>query len=312
MLEPGRIGIWTHVLDPQPAGRAREIAAEIEALGYGALWLPEMAGRDPLVASSLYLGATSTMVVATGIANIYGRDALAMACAHKALTEAYPDRFLLGLGVSHAPAVEMLRGHTYGPPLTAMREYLDAMDRAPYFAAEPTVPPTRVLAALGPKMLALAAERSAGAHPYFVPVEHTAFAREHLGPDALLAPEQMVVLNSDADQARTIARRAMKTYLTLPNYTNNLRRLDWDDNELANGGSDRLVDAIVAWGDDAAIKARVDEHFAAGANHVCIQVLTEDFAAIPIHEWTILAPALLVTAPEPELAEASRHGANST
>ncbi len=269
------------------------MAVEIEELGYGALWLPELAGRDPLVAASLYLGATSSLVVATGIASIYGRDALAMACGHKTLTEAYPDRFLLGLGVSHAPAVEGLRGHTYGPPLTAMREYLDAMDAAPYFAAAPTTPPTRVLAALGPKMLGLARDRAAGAHPYFVPVEHTAFAREHLGPDALLAPEQMVVLDTDAEKARTIARRAMKTYLNLPNYVNNLRRLGWDDDDLDHGGSNQLVDAIVVWGDEAAIKARVDEHDAAGADHVCIQVLAEDFFAVPDAEWRRLASALL-------------------
>ncbi len=292
-MELSRVGLWTHALDGLPAGQAGEVAAEIEELGYGALWLPEMAGRDPLVAASLYLGATSRLVVATGIANIYGRDALAMACGHKALTEAYPDRFLLGLGVSHAPAVEGLRGHTYGPPLTMMREYLDAMDRAPYFAAAPSTEPTRVLAALGPKMLELAAQRAAGAHPYFVPVEHTAYAREHLGPDALLAPEQMVVLETDPDTARTIARRAMKTYLALPNYTNNLRRLGWGDHDLEHGGSDKLVDAIVVWGDESAIKDRVEAHHRAGADHVCIQVLAEDFFGVPSAQWRTLADALL-------------------
>ena len=288
-----RVGIWTHALDGQPVGRARELAAEIEELGFGALWLPELAGRDPLVAASLYLDATSSLVVATGIASIYGRDTLAMACGHKTLTEAYPDRFLLGLGVSHAPAVEGLRGHTYGPPLTAMREYLDAIDVAPYFACAPTTPPTRVLAALGPRMLELARDRAAGAHPYFVPVEHTAFARDHLGPDALLAPEQMVVLDTDPEKARTIARRAMKTYLNLPNYVNNLRRLGWNDDDIDHGGSNKLVDAIVVWGDEAAIKARVDQHHAAGADHVCIQVLPEDFFAVPDAEWRRLAAALL-------------------
>ena len=292
-MELGRVGIWTHVLDGLPAGRARDVVGEIDELGYGALWLPEMAGRDPLVAASMYLGASSALVVATGIANIYGRDALAMACGHKTLTEAYPDRFLLGLGVSHQPAVEGLRGHTYGPPLTAMRNYLNAMDNAPYFAAAPTVAPRRVLAALGPKMLELARDRAAGAHPYFVPVEHTAFARERLGPDAWLAPEQMVVLEPDPEKARGIARRAMKTYLALPNYVNNLRRLGWGDDDLADGGSDKLVDAIVVWGDEATIKARVDAHFDAGANHVCIQVLLEDFFGVPIDAWRRLARALL-------------------
>ena len=142
-------------------------------------------------------------------------------------------------------------------------------------------------------MLALAAQRAAGAHPYFVPVEHTAYAREHLGPDALLAPEQMVVLETDPDQARTIARRAMKTYLALPNYTNNLRRLGWGDGDLEHGGSDKLVDAIVAWGDESAIKDRVEAHHGAGANHVCIQVLAEDFFGVPSAQWRALADALL-------------------
>ena len=174
-----------------------------------------------------------------------------------------------------------------------MRNYLDAMDRAPYFATAPTVVPIRVLAALGPKMLELAAERTAGAHPYFVPVEHTAYAREHLGPDAWLAPEQMVVLETDPAKARGIARRAMQTYLTLPNYVNNLRRLGWGDDDLDAGGSDKLVDAIVVWGDEDAIKARVDAHFDAGANHVCIQVLLEDFFGLPAPEWKALASCLL-------------------
>ncbi len=292
-MELGRVGIWTHALDTLPIGRARDVVGEIEALGFGALWLPEVAGRDPLISASMYLDSTTSIVVATGIANIYGRDALAMACGHKTLTEAFPERFLLGLGVSHAPAVEGLRGHTYGPPLTAMREYLAAMDAAAYLAPAPSTSPTRVLAALGPKMLALAAKEAAGAHPYFVPVEHTAYAREHLGPAALLAPEQMVILVTDADQARTIARRAMKTYLGLPNYTNNLRRLGWGDDDLDHGGSDRLVDAIVAWGDETAIKARVDAHFAAGADHVCVQVLLDDFFGLPSAEWRRLAAALL-------------------
>jgi probable F420-dependent oxidoreductase, MSMEG_4141 family len=292
-MDLGRVGIWTFQLDAQPAARAQELAAEIEALGYGALWVPETAGRDSLVNASLLLGGTTTLSVATGIAGIYARDPLAMACGHKTLTEAYPDRFVLGLGVSHAPAVEGLRGHTYGPPLTAMREYLDAMDAAPYLAIAPTTEPVRVLAALGPKMLELARDRAAGAHPYFVPVEHTAFAREHLGPDALLAPEQKVVLETDPEKARFIARRAMKGYLTLPNYVNNLRRLGWGDDDFADGASDKLVDAIVVWGDEAAIKTRIDEHHAAGANHVCIQVLPEDFFGVPLEAWRRLAPALL-------------------
>jgi probable F420-dependent oxidoreductase len=292
-IELGPVGIWTHALDLQPIEAARDLAAELDALGYGSILLPEMAGRDPLVLSGLLLGATSRIVIGTGIAGIYSRDALTMNGGHRALTEAFPDRFLLGLGVSHAVAVEGLRGHSYGKPLTAMREYLDAMDQAPYFAYRSDTTPVRVLAALGPKMLELAAARTAGAHPYFVPVEHTAVARQHLGPDALLLPEQKVVLETDATTARAIGRQAMAIYLGLPNYTNNLRRFGFDDADLADGGSDRLVDAIVAWGDEDAIKARVDAHHAAGADHVAIQVLPHDADTVPVEDWRRLAPVLL-------------------
>jgi probable F420-dependent oxidoreductase len=166
------------------------------------------------------------------------------------------------------------------------------MDAAPYFAKPPTAEPVRALAALGPKMLALAAERAVGAHPYFVPVEHTAIAREVMGPDAWLMPEQMAVLETDATKAREIARQSMAIYLTLPNYVNNLRRLGWTDDDLADGGSDRLVDAIVVWGDEAAVRARFDEHYAAGADHVCVQVLTESRTDLPMDAWRRLAPAL--------------------
>ena len=201
-MDLGRVGVWTPQLDFQPSARAGETAAELESLGFGAIWIPEVAGRDPLVHAALLLGATSSIVLATGIANVYGRDALAMASGHKTLTEAFPERFLLGLGVSHAPAVEGLRGQEYKPGLTMMREYLAAMDAAPYFALAPSTEPRRVLAALGPKMLALSAEHADGAHPYFVPVEHTAKAREILGPDKWLAPEQKVVLETDPSAAR--------------------------------------------------------------------------------------------------------------
>lgn len=292
-MELGRVGIWTSHLDLQPIGRVPDIAAELEALGYDALWLPEVAGRDPFVNAALILGGTERLVVATGIATIYSRDPIAMSSVSKTLTDAFPGRFLLGLGVSHQPAVEGIRNHEYAPPLTAMRAYLDGMDAAPYFAAPPAVEPVRALAALGPKMLALAAERAVGAHPYFVPVEHTAVAREVMGPDAWLMPEQMAVLETDSATARKIARTTMATYLALPNYVNNLRRLGWGDEHLADGGSDRLVDAIVVWGDETAVRARCDEHFAAGADHVCVQVLPEHRADLPIDGWRRLAPALL-------------------
>jgi probable F420-dependent oxidoreductase len=291
-MDLGRIGIWTAVLDQHPAARAQEAAAEIESLGYGALWIPEAVGREAFTSSALLLAGTGRLVVATGIANIWVRDATAMAAAQKTLAEAYPGRFLLGMGVSHAPLVGM-RGHDYGKPLSAMRRYLDAMDAAPFVAVGPATPPKRVVAALAPKMLALAAERTWGSHTYFVPPEHTRDARALLGPDALLAPEQAVVLETDAAAARAIARSHMGMYLVLPNYVNNLRRLGFSDADVANGGSDRLVDAIVAWGDVDAVAARVQAHLDAGANHVCVQALDADPRALPLRQWRALAAALL-------------------
>jgi probable F420-dependent oxidoreductase len=289
----GRIGIWTFALDQQPAARAQEAAAEIEALGYGAIWIPEAVGREAFTNAALLLAGTRRIPVATGIANIWARDAVAMAAAQRTLTEAYPDRFLLGIGVSHAPLVEGMRGHRYTRPLSTMRAYLDAMDRAPFVAAAPTAPLVRVIGALAPKMLALAAERTAGAHPYFVPPEHTRRAREILGPGRLLAPEQAVVLEKDPAKAREIARAHMAIYLGLPNYRNNLRRLGFGDGDLDGGGSDRLVDAIVAWGDIDAVVARVRAHHDAGADHVGVQVLDRDPRALPLPQWRALAPALL-------------------
>jgi probable F420-dependent oxidoreductase len=292
-MDLGRVGIWTFALDLQPMARARELAAEIQDLGYGAIWVPDAVGRDPLVHAALLLGGTTRIAVGTGIAQIYGRDPMTMNAGWKTVSEAFPGRFVLGLGVSHQPMVEGLRGQTYGPPLSAMREYLDRMDGALYIAAEPTEPPRRVLAALGPKMLALAAERTDGAHPYNVPPEHTARAREILGPGKLLAPEQAVVLETDPVEARRIGREHLAIYLDLPNYMNNLRRFGITDDDLADGGSDRLVDMIVAWGDVDAIRARVQAHHDAGADHVAVQVVTGERGALPLDEWRELAPALL-------------------
>ncbi|HEY1741031.1 MAG TPA: LLM class F420-dependent oxidoreductase [Acidimicrobiia bacterium] len=290
----GKVGIWTGSLDPQPSARARELAAELDALGYGAIWLPEAVGRDPFVHATLLLGATSRINVATGIASIYARDAIATNAAWRTVSEAFPGRFLLGLGVSHQPMVEGIRGHDYGPPLEAMRTYLDEMDKGLFFGAAPTVEPQRCLAALGPKMLALAAERTAGAHPYFQTPEHTRQARDVMGPDALLMPEQMCVLSTDRAAAHAIARAAMKMYLTLPNYRNNLLRLGFTADEIdQGGGSDRLVDAIVVCGDEAAVAQRVREHHDAGADHVCVQVLGAGRADVPLEQWRRLAPALV-------------------
>ena len=295
VVNPGRIGIWTTALDFQPAVQAQEAAAQLEALGYGAIWIGESVRREVFANAAILLSGTRRIVIASGIANIYARDAFTMAAGQKTLAEAFPDRFLLGLGVSHAVSVQS-RGHDYGKPVDTMRAYLDAMDKAPFQAAPPKEEPRRVLAALGPRMLELARERSWGAHPYFVPVEHTKRARQILGQDRFLAPEQAVVMETDPDRARRIARGHTKSYLALPNYANNLRRLGYSDADLAEAGSDRLVDAVVAWGDAAAIAHRVAEHLQAGADHVCIQVLSEDRRALPMAEWRSLAGVLLTRA----------------
>lgn len=292
-MDLGRVGIWTHELDMLPQAQAQERVVELDELGYGAVWIPEAVGREALTASALLLSGSSRIVVATGIASIWARDPMAMSAAHKTLTEAFPDRFLLGMGVSHQPAVDYLRGHSYDKPLTRMRAYLDSMDSSLFMAAEPSQPPQRVLAALGPRMLELAAARAAGAHTYFVPVEHTPRARATLGDGPLLCVEQAVVLESDPELARRSARTHMSIYLGLPNYTNNLKRLGWTDEDLADGGSDALVDAIVAWGGVEAAAERVKAHHDAGADHVCVQVLPADPSGSSVGGWRELTAALV-------------------
>jgi probable F420-dependent oxidoreductase len=288
-MQLGRLGLWTFQLDLQPSARARDAVGELEELGFGAVWVPEAVGREPFANVTMLLSGGTKIVVGTGIASIHARTAMTMQAGWKTVSEAFPGRFLLGLGVSHQPAVEGFHGSSYDKPYSTMVNYLDAMDRGLYFAAPPSQPPQRVLAALGPKMLKLSAERGLGAHPYFVPVEHTAVAREVLGAGALLAPEQAVVFETDPIKAREIARRHMATYLGLPNYTNNLKRLGWTDADLADGGTDALVDAIVAWGSLDTIADRVKAHVAAGADHVCVQVLPADPRAEPMAEWRELA-----------------------
>ncbi len=292
MIDIGRIGIWQGVLDRQPAAAVRDAVAELDDAGWPTLWIPETVGRDPFVAAAMMLEASSNLKLATGIASIWARDALTTANASLTLNEAYDGRFLLGLGVSHHTLTEWVRKHDYSKPLTKMREYLERMDASRFTGVAPAEPPSRVIAALGPKMLALSAELADGAHPYFVPVEHTPIAREAIGPDKLLAVEQMVVLETDPAKARDIARKHMKIYLGLPNYANNLVRLGYDEGEIADA-SDRVVDAIVAWGtiDDAV--TRVEAHRDAGADHVCVQVLLDDTERIPLEEWRLLGEALL-------------------
>jgi probable F420-dependent oxidoreductase len=290
-MQLGRVGLWTFQLDLQPMARAREAVAEIEELGFGAIWVPEAVGREPFANAAMLLSGGSRIAVATGIASIHARTAQTMQAGWKSVSEAFPDRFLLGLGVSHQPMVEGVHGHAYDKPYSTMVQYLDAMDRGLYFASAPTAAPQRALAALGPKMLRLSAERGLGAHPYFVPVEHTTIARQALGPDALLAPEQAVVFETDPTEARRIARAHMATYLRLPNYTNNLKRLGWTDDHIENA-SDELVDAIVAWGSLDTIVDRVRTHLRNGADHVCVQVLPHDPSGLPMAEWRELASAI--------------------
>ncbi len=292
-MDVGRVGIWTGTLDIQPAAQAREAALEVEALGYGTLWIPEAVGREVTTHAAVLLSATSRLVVATGVANVFLRQPAAAAAAQRLLADDSGGRFLLGLGVSHAPMVEGLLGQTWDKPVSRMAAYLDAMDRAFSVSPAPAEAPPRVLAALGPRMLALAADKAWGAHTYFVPVEHTPVAREHLGEGPMLLVEQAAVLSTDPVAARAAARKHMAIYLTLPNYVNNLRRLGWDDDDLGGGGSDRLVDAVVVWGDEPAIADRVAEHHARGADHVCVQVIEDDMTALPLPAWRSLAPALL-------------------
>jgi probable F420-dependent oxidoreductase len=287
----GKIGVWLAMPGFESAATSRAAAAAIEELGYGALWIGELlGGKEALVNSAILLSGTDNLVVATGIANIWARDAAAVVAGANALNEAWTGRFVLGLGVSHAPLVKP-RGHDYGKPAATMRAYLDAMDQAPYQAPLPE-PPARVLAALRTRMLRLAAERAQGAHTYFVTPEHTMKAREILGPDPLLAPEQAFVLDTSADRARATARDYMAVYLKLPNYLNSLRDLGWSDADFADGGSDALVDAIVSWGDPETVAERVRAHHKAGADHVCVQPLAGTMDECVDHLRRV-APALL-------------------
>ncbi|MFH1329325.1 MAG: TIGR03620 family F420-dependent LLM class oxidoreductase [Actinomycetota bacterium] len=291
-MELGRVGVWTMQLGRMPAAAVREAVAGIEALGFRAIWYPETLAKEAMAQAALLLAAGSDVVVASGIANIWARDPVAMINGARTLAEAYPGRFVLGIGVGHAPTAAR-RGHEYRRPFTTMAGYLDAMEAAPYLGPEPALRPPVVLAALGPRMLRLAAERTRGAHPYFVPVEHTALARAVLGAGPLLAPEQGVVLATDPAEARAIARGHTRHYLALENYRKNLLRLGWTEADVAGDGSDALVDAVIAWGDVSAIQARVAAHLAAGADHVSVQVLNGPPDRFPGEELRRIASALL-------------------
>lgn len=284
-------GVWEMALRYGDPARAADWAAEIEALGYAAVWIPDTGG-DLFGAMANLLGSANRMTVASGILNIWMQDPADSARRHHELVAEFGPRVLVGLGVSHAPLIDqVLDPGMFRKPLAKTAAYLDELDDA-----APALPvEDRVLAALGPKMLALARDRSAGAHPYLVTPDHTADARAILGAGKLLAPEQGVVLETDPDRAREIARKNMAHYFQLPNYVNNWRRHGFTDDDVTAPGSDRLVDAIVAWGDETAIAARVQQHRDAGADHVCIQVLTDrdDLTTVPLEQWRRLAPALI-------------------
>ena len=285
-----------------PASDDRALARSIEELGYGALWFGEApGGKEAFTRAATLLAATERLVVATGIASVWGRDPLNAASAIRTVAEAFPGRLIAGLGVSHAPAVEG-RGERYLAPLATMRDYLQRMHDSEHASPEPPEPAPVVLAALRPRMLELARERADGAHPYFVPVEHTRRAREILGPDRLLAPELAVVLEPDPVEARRLARlHTGSFYLGADNYVENLRWLGYQDADLADGGSDALVDAVVAWGDDAAIVGRVREHLDAGANHVCLQPVT---TVRPLHDGPDVEALDVLARLAPALADA--------
>src|SRR5215510_3184525 len=291
-MQLGKLGVWAG-LDGMTAADALAFAQRVEQRGFHTLWTPESRGRNVLVNAAWLLAGTSTLIVATGIANIYARDAVAMANAQRGLNEQSGNRFLLGLGVSHRPLVSDLRGHVYARPVATMRSYLEAMRLAPYLAPPPSEPPRTVLAALGPKMLALSAEMTDGAHPYCVTPEHTAQARHILGPGKLLCPELMVLLQTDPAKARDAARTALSTYIQLENYANNWRRLGFTDDDLAGGGSNRLIDANVAWGDEGAIRKRIQQFWDAGADHISIQSIHSSGSRTTIDEriFDLLAPA---------------------
>jgi len=289
----GPFGAWSFALQVHTAHEARAAVAALEAMGYGTVWIPESVGsKEALSHAAILLGGAQRIVVATGVANIYARDPMAAANGARALADAYPGRFVFGLGVSHAPSVAA-RGGSYERPIERMRAYLDAMDAAGYSGPAPTVPAPRMLAALGPRMLALSAERTAGAHSYFVPLEHTTEARRILGPEPCLAVEMTAVLETDPSEARRVARAFAVHYLALPNYANNLRRLGYPDEELAGGGSDRVIDAVVVRGDAAAIALRARAHLDAGADHVCIQLRGATPADLCLAQFRELAAVLI-------------------
>jgi probable F420-dependent oxidoreductase len=287
----GGVGVWSGRLSAVPVAAEPPAIRRIEELGYGSLWTGErIGGKDAFAHAAMALAASSRIVLGTGIANVWARHPATMQGGAATLAAAWPGRFVHGIGASHAPMVEH-SGQVYARPLAHMRSYIAEMDAAIEQSPRTPVPFARVLAALRPRMLELARNHAHGAHPYFVPPEHASVAREILGPDRLLIPEQAIVLVADPSEARRVARKHMEIYLTLPNYLNSLRHLGYSEEDLAGGGSDRLVDAIVVWGDEQAIVDRVTELRERGADHVLLQPLADDLAGV-IEQLERLAPLL--------------------
>jgi probable F420-dependent oxidoreductase len=280
------IGIWSSQLRYGNAAESADAAAELDELGFRALWIPDVGGQVFDAVGNL-LAATKQTTIATGILNLWMHAPADVASNYATLTAEHGDRFLLGIGVSHAPLIDAGNPGRYRKPLAATETFLDELDATP----QPVPVQRRVLAALGPKMLQLSARRGAGAHPYLVTPEHTATARGVLGDGPLLLPEQTVILTDNADEARTIGTDWLRSYLALPNYANNLLRSGFSEEDVSQV-SDRLFNAIIAWGDENAILRRVSEHRSAGANHVCVQVLRSDPKAYPREEWRRIAAAL--------------------
>ncbi len=284
-MELTGVGVWSSQLRYGDPSESADAAAELDELGFTALWIPDVGG-PVFDAVAHLLAATKRTAIATGILNLWMHTADDVAASYAALSAEHGDRFLLGIGVSHAPLIDAGQPGRYRKPLAATASFLDGLDAAP----QPVPAEARVLAALGPKMLALSATRARGAHPYLVTPEHTAAARATLGEEPSLLPEQTVILCDSVDEARRIGTDWLRAYLALPNYANNLLRSGFSEDDLAEV-SDRLFDAIIAWGDEDAIVRRVDEHRAAGADHVCVQVLTDDPRAFPRPQWRRIAAA---------------------
>jgi len=286
------VGLWTSTHESVLPTRISEVTSRVEDAGFSMLWVPEAYGREAMTGAQLLLDASWKLVVATGIASIYARDAMAAASAARTLADRSSGRFVLGLGVSHRPLVERTRGGVYDPPIAAMRSYLDAFDAAAVLTAEHDVRAPVVLAALGPRMLELAATRADGALTYLVDVTHTASARKVLGDEGFLAVELAVVLGEGRDEFLRRAHEHLNIYTGLENYRANWRRLGFGKDDFVRGGSERLCDAMVVHGDESTILGRVNEHLAAGADHVCLQVLGPSAVEVPYAEWERIGAAM--------------------